>query len=147
MKLLTTLAIFLIPMICFGQEAKNEIKPSIVTLFENYTPENSELINEQEARLLKELLSESGTSYDFFHKKVVFVSGSTGSTLVDKKSFFQSNQSYIIKHGEKVSNIGYVVLDKAKWKTCYDAIVFFWVKVPGLIPTKNLRQRLDNSCD
>ncbi|MNZ83699.1 hypothetical protein D3C78_1024360 [compost metagenome] len=144
MKLLISMLMILFSAVCFGQETKNEDK--ISGLFENYTVTNSETITGQEVEILKELLSGSSKTYDFTGKKVAFVCGSTGSSIVDKKHFFESNKEYLFRNGKKISNIGFVEVNKKQWNTCYDVIVYYWVKIPGLIPTKSLKQRLNNDC-
>ena len=92
--------------------------------------DDNPMLNEKEAELLNSLLTETRNGFDFNNKKVGFITGSNGGTVVSKSDYFND---LVIPWIEKdlVPQISMVKLteDEKRKSGGYDVLVLSWVKV------------------
>jgi hypothetical protein len=67
--------------------------------------------------------------FDFKNKKILFVTGSNGSTLGSKIEYFKDVREWKEKYNDKIATSLIVLDDFEKSQYGYDAIVTYWVKV------------------
>jgi hypothetical protein len=69
------------------------------------------------------------SGFDFKNKKILFVTGSNGSTLGSKIEYFNDVREWKEKHNDKIATSLIILNDSEKSEYGYDAIVTYWVKV------------------
>jgi hypothetical protein len=80
------------------------------------------------------------SGFDFKNKRILFVTGSNGSTVGAKIDYFNDVREWKEKHNDKIATY-LVVLDKDEAQEYgYDAIITYWVKI--FINTKNQKKRV-----
>ncbi len=90
---------------------------------------NSFILNRQEVYFLNAALKESRDTFDFSNKKVAFVTGSNGATILSKKDYFLRIMPWIDKGSSpQIFFVAFTAEEKQR-SGGYDAIVFSWVKV------------------
>lgn len=96
---------------------------------DNYFILKTICLDNKEVKLLNDLLGE-GESYDFYNKKVIFITGSAGHLIVDKDDFFNNYVYPVLEKGDRPI-LGMIKLsEKEKQKAGgYDVIVMAYVKV------------------
>ena len=87
-------------------------------------------LNENEVELLNSLLAESRGDFDFSGKKVAFIIGNTGRTIVSKSNYFKNSVVPWIEK-DSVPRIFMVKLTESEKQKSggYDVLVLSWVKV------------------
>lgn len=117
MKLILAFAICLSTLNLFGQSSNS------------MGSDNNLMLNEQETEYLNTALHDSRESFDFKDKKIVFITGSAGSTVLSKQEFFLKYVKPYMDEG-KTPQISLVPLLPAEKQLSngYDAIVTIWVK-------------------
>ena len=89
-----------------------------------------EMLSTQEAELLNSLLENSRGTFDFHGKKIVFITGSSGSKVLSKTDFFDSCINPWTEKGRKPQIFIVELTGEDKNKSGgYDAFVLSWVKV------------------
>lgn len=91
---------------------------------------NSEL-TDKEAIFFSEYLKAPAkkSGFDFKNKRILFVTGSNGSTLGSKIEYFNDVREWKAKHNDKIASTLFVLDDSEKSEYGYDAIITYWVKV------------------
>lgn len=74
-------------------------------------------------------------NFDFLNKRIVFATGSSGTTLGSKVDYFESVKEWKEKYNTKIATSLIVLNDSDKEEYGFDAIVTYWVKV--LTPRAN----------
>ena len=93
--------------------------------------DNEPHLNNCESTLLNEYLKNQKGDFDFTDKKVLFVSGSSGSTIISKQSYFDGIKKYNEANSRVVTSL-IPLNEKEKLDSGgYDAIVTCWVKAFG----------------
>ena len=88
-------------------------------------------LNSCESELLNEYLKNEKGSFDFTNKKILFITGSSGSTIGSKKSYFEDLKSWN-ERNERIATTVILLTEKEKVESGgYDAVVTYWVKVFG----------------
>ena len=96
---------------------------------DNYLILKTICLDNKEVKLLNDLLGE-GESYDFYNKKVIFVTGSAGHLIVDKDDFFNNYVYPVLEKGNRPILDMIKLSEKEKQKAGgYDVIVMAYVKV------------------
>lgn len=97
---------------------------------QNSNTNGNEMLSTREAELLNSLLEKSRNTFDFQGKKVVFVTGSSGSRILPKVEYFNTCINPWIEEG-KTPQIFMVKLTKEEKNKSggYDVFVLSWVKV------------------
>ena len=95
---------------------------------DNYFILDTIYLDDKEVKLLNDLLGE-GESYDFYKKKIIFVTGPAGHLIVNKDDFFNDNVYPVLEKGDKpiLSMIKLSDIEKQK-AGGYDVIVLAYVK-------------------
>jgi hypothetical protein len=129
--MITSKILFLIS--CSLLSCKNTPQNNIVTeqvqLQDPYT-NGDEKLNKQEAEILNSLLESSRDMFDFNGKKIVFVTGSSGSRILSKTDFFNTCVNPWIAKGDTPQIFMVLLTQQEKEKSGgYDAIVLSWVKI------------------
>lgn len=91
---------------------------------------NSEL-TDKEAIFFSEYLKAPAkmNGFDFKNKRILFVTGSNGSTIGSKIEYFNDVREWKAKHNDKIASTLFVLDDSEKSEYGYDAIITYWVKV------------------
>ena len=91
--------------------------------------DNSDYFTEDEANFVNTLLQGKRGDFDFHNKKILFITGSGGSRIHDKYSFFQAHVLPWTLDGNKPS-ISFIKLSpEEKVKSGgYDVFMLTWVK-------------------
>lgn len=102
---------------------------------------NSEL-TEKEAIFFSEYLKAPAqkNGFDFKNKRILFVTGSNGSTVGTKVDYFNAVREWKEKHNDKIAT-DLVLLDGDEAQEYgYDAIITYWVKI--FINTQKQKKRV-----
>jgi len=92
--------------------------------------DNNPLMNENEVKLLNSLLEETRSNFDFANKKVAFITGSNGNTIVSKSDYFQNSIIPWIEEDSKPQIFMVRLTEDEKTKSGgYDVLVLSWVKI------------------
>ncbi len=92
--------------------------------------DDNPILNESEVVLLNSLLAESRKGFDFTNKKVAFITGSNGRTIVSKSDYFKKSViPWIEKGSEPQIFMVELTEDEKKESGGYDVIVLSWVKI------------------
>ena len=92
--------------------------------------DNNPLMNENEVKLLNSLLEETRSNFDFANKKVAFITGSNGNTIVSKSDYFQNSVIPWIEEDSKPQIFMVRLTEDEKTKSGgYDVLVLSWVKI------------------
>ena len=92
--------------------------------------DNNPLMNENEVKLLNSLLEETRSNFDFANKKVAFIIGSNGNTIVSKSDYFQNSIIPWIEEDSKPQIFMVRLTEDEKTKSGgYDVLVLSWVKI------------------
>jgi hypothetical protein len=98
---------------------------------ENCGIDNKPVLTDKEAIFFSEYLKAPAqkTGFDFKNKKILFVTGSNGSTLGSKIEYFNDVHKWKEIYNDKIATY-LVVLDKDEVQEYgYDAIITYWVKI------------------
>ena len=91
---------------------------------------NNAILNENEVELLNSLLKKTREGFDFTDKKVAFITGSNGGTIVSKSDYFRNSvTSWIEKDSEPQIFMVKLTEDEKMKSGGYDVLVLSWVKV------------------
>ena len=83
-----------------------------------------------EVKLLNSLLEETRSNFDFANKKVAFIIGSNGNTIVSKSDYFQNSVIPWIEEDSKPQIFMVRLTEDEKTKSGgYDVLVLSWVKI------------------
>jgi hypothetical protein len=115
--ILTALIHLTINRSAFGQETNN------------LGLDNNPTLNENEAKLLNNYFSESRETFNFIDKKIAFVSGSTGTTYITKRKYFEDIKKWNESNSRIVTSLIVLTEKEKKESGDYDAILTAWVKV------------------
>lgn len=98
---------------------------------ENCGIDNNPILTDIEADFLNEYLKipSQQRNFNFFNKRIVFATGSSGTTLGSKVGYFESVREWKEKYNTKIATSLIVLNDSDKLEYGYDAIVTYWVKV------------------
>lgn len=104
---------------------------------ENCGNDNNPLLTDIEAIFLNEYLKApvQQKNFDFLNKRIVFATGSSGTTLGSKVDYFECVKEWKEKYNTKIATSLIVLNDSDKEEYGFDAIVTYWVKV--LTPRAN----------
>lgn len=91
--------------------------------------DQNQILSDEEANLLNDYFDKQRADFDFRNKKVVFVSGSTGTRFITKQKYFADIQRSIEANSEVVSSLIVLNENERIESGHYDAIVTAWVKV------------------
>ena len=92
--------------------------------------DNNPLLNPSEVELFNLLLEESRDGFDFKDKKVAFITGSNGGTLVSKSDYFKNSIIPWIEKDSEPQMFMVKLTEVEKTKSGgYDVLVLSWVKV------------------
>ena len=92
--------------------------------------DNHPFLNKSEVALLNSLLKEQRDTFDFTDKKVAFISGRSGSSIVPKSEYFQKLIIPWIEEKSRPQIFMIRLTDKEKLKSCgFDVLVLSWVKI------------------
>ena len=110
-------------LIIFGLNLRAQIVDSTLI-------DNNSTLNKYESDFLNNYLKKYRDTFDFAKKKIIFISGNSGTIIGNKKDYF----NYIIKWDKdyKSTIATSVVIFNAKEREQsggYDAIVTYWVKI------------------
>ena len=87
-------------------------------------------LNKNEVELLNSLLNDTRNDFNFTDKKVAFITGSNGRTIVSKSDYFQNSViPWIEKDSEPQIFMIKLTEDEKLKSGGYDALVLSWVKV------------------
>lgn len=105
--------------------------------YENCGNDNNPLLTDIEANFLNEYLKTPAQqkNFNFSNKRIVFATGSSGTTLGSKADYFESVKEWKEKYNSKIATSLIVLNDSDKEEYGFDAIVTYWVKV--LTPRAN----------
>lgn len=129
----------------YGQYRALSIEKIDQTVFkhlDNCGKDNEPALNNAESSYLNAVLADPKRPYDFTHKKVAFVTGSSGKTISSKQGYFSSEKR---KVGARTSLNGgeLFIFNETEQKQSggYDAAIVFGAKVPPI--KKGLIRRLN----
>jgi hypothetical protein len=92
--------------------------------------DNNPILNKNEVELLNSLLNETRDDFNFTDKKVAFITGSNGGTIVSKSDYFQNSViPWIQKDSEPQIFMIKLTEDEKLKSGGYDVLVLSWVKV------------------
>ncbi len=92
--------------------------------------DHNPILNAKEVKLLNLLLKDTRDSYDFTNKKVAFITGSNGGTIVSKSDYFKNSViPWIEKDSEPQIFLVKLTEDEKTKSGGYDVLVLSWVKV------------------
>ncbi|MEP2276197.1 MAG: hypothetical protein ABJH98_12120 [Reichenbachiella sp.] len=92
--------------------------------------DDNPILNDSEVQLLSSLLSESRNDFDFTDKKVAFITGSNGRTIVSKSEYFKNSViPWIEKDSEPQIFMVELTEGEKNESGGYDVIVLSWVKI------------------
>ena len=96
--------------------------------------DKNSILNKYESEFLNDYLKEQRDTFDFSHKRIVFVTGSNGATIGNKKDYFSDINEWDKKYKSKIATsiVTFGVKEK-ELSGGYDAILTYWVKI---IPNK-----------
>ncbi|MEZ4949877.1 MAG: hypothetical protein R2879_04385 [Saprospiraceae bacterium] len=90
----------------------------------------SQNLSENEAELLNNLLAESRDTFNFYNKKVAFISGNNGGSIVSKSDYFENLVNPWLEKGDTPQTFMVRLNDEEKIQSGgYDLLVLSWVKV------------------
>lgn len=98
---------------------------------ENCGNDNNPELTDKEAIFFSQYLKVPAqkNGFDFKNKRILFVTGSNGSTLGSKIEYFKDVREWKEKYNDKIATTLIVLDDSEKSEYGYDAIVTYWVKV------------------
>lgn len=98
---------------------------------ENCGIDNKPELTDKEEIFFSEYLKTTAqkNGFDFKNKRILFVTGSNGSTLGSKIEYFKDVREWKEKYNHKIASSLIVLDDSEKSEYGYDAIVTYWVKV------------------
>jgi hypothetical protein len=133
----------------FFSYSQNNTLVSYEILKEKFTEEkvdldkinlSSEIVNKTELSIL-DLLNNSKNEFE--NKEITFISGSAGTTISKKSSFFNSFKNYFIE--KKIIQFSIIKLEeKEKSLSESDYLIFFWVKTMNP-KSKKLLKKIKNT--
>lgn len=89
---------------------------------------SGEMLSTQEAELLNSLLEKSRDTFDFYGKKVAFITGPTGNRFLSKPDYFSKIRDWA-DTGNTPSTFMVLLTQEEKDKSGgYDVLVSFFVK-------------------
>ena|SRR5690554_3074894 len=92
--------------------------------------DDNPVLNPNEVELLNLLLGETRDGFDFKDKKVAFITGSNGGTLVSKTDYFKNSIGPWVEQDSKPQIFMVKLTEVEKTKSGgYDVLVLSWVKV------------------
>lgn len=105
-----------------------------ITLFGQSTDslgiDNNVILNRHELEFLNTSLHNSRDTFDFANKKIAFVTGSSGSKLISKQTYFLACVRPWTDKGSLPQTLFVHLTPEEKQKSKgYDAIVMSWVKL------------------
>lgn len=109
---------------------------------ENCGIDNESELTDKEVIFFNEYLKTPAqkNGFDFKNKRILFVTGSSGSTVGTKTDYFNDVREWKDKYNDKIATY-LVVLDKDEAQEYgYDAIITYWVKI--FINTQKQKKRV-----
>jgi hypothetical protein len=92
--------------------------------------DNNPFLNKKEVELLNALLTETRGDFSFTDKKVAFITGSNGRTIVSKSDYFQKSVIPWIQEDAEPQIFMIKLTEDEKLRSGgYDVLVLVWVKV------------------
>lgn len=90
--------------------------------------DNDAMLNNHEAVFLNNYI-ENRNDFDFYNKRILFVTRSGGGKLSSKEEYFENVKEWRDKYGAKVqTSLVELSIEEAELYH-YDAIILFWVKI------------------
>jgi len=115
----------------YNQEKYDEIERrnnNLQNLLINCGLNNLPTLNDSEIDFLIPYLKSDKSTEEFYNSNFLFVTGSSGSRITDKSSYFSSVKSYN-SNGKSISNSIIWLDDEMRTKSGgYDAVIIYWVK-------------------
>ena len=92
--------------------------------------DNNPILNPYESAYFNDAFKDQRGDFDFTNARIAFVTGSSGSRLIDKQYFFLEMVKPWLQNNSKPA-LGFVRLNEAEKRRSggYDAVVLVWVKV------------------
>jgi hypothetical protein len=88
------------------------------------------ILNNYESEYLNNYFEEQRDTFNFVNKKIVFVTGSSGSKIGNKKEYFDSIKRWKKEHNSRISTSLIILSNEEKKKSGgFDAIIIYWVKI------------------
>jgi hypothetical protein len=92
--------------------------------------ENNSTLSKYESEYFNNIFKNQRDTFDFTNKRIAFVTGSTGYTIGNKISYFNSAKEWQQKYGRTISTNMIVINKNENLKSNdYDAIITYWVKI------------------
>lgn len=92
--------------------------------------DDNPILNKNEVELLNSLLNDTRDDFNFTDKKVAFITGSNGGTIVSKSNYFQNSVIPWIENDSEPQIFMVKLTEDEKLKSGgYDVLVLSWVKV------------------
>jgi hypothetical protein len=110
---------------------------------ENCGTDNNPGLTKIEAAFLNEYLKGPANlkEFDFDDKRIVFATGSNGSTLGSKIDYFEDVREWKENYHAKVATSLIVLNENDRSKYGYDAVIAYWVKVLAPKSTKRILEK------
>jgi len=111
----------------------------------SYSQTDQFRLNKCQADILNSFFKFDKDKFDFNDKKVLFLTGSTGKTIVSKDVFFK-NYGTIISLKEKIIPVSYIILSKEEkeYSNGIDILVLAYVKHFKEKDKKKILEKLSN---
>lgn len=92
--------------------------------------DNDPILNYSEVDFLNSLLQEMRDTFNFTGKKVAFITGSNGATIVSKSDYFRNSIKPWLDNYSRPQIFMVELTQDEKVKSCgYDVLVLSWVKI------------------
>lgn len=104
--------------------------------------DNKPKLTDKEAIFFSEYLKAPAqkNSFDFKNKKILFVTGSSGTTIGTKIDYFNDVREWKNKYNDKIATYLVVLDNDEALEYGYDAIITYWVKI--FINTQKQKKRV-----
>jgi len=97
--------------------------------------DDSPILNKYESEFLNYYFKDIGGTFNFINKKIVFITGSSGSKISNKIEYFDSIRKWQNDYNSKITTSVIQFTPEQKEESGgYDAIVTYWVKL--LLPSR-----------
>jgi hypothetical protein len=92
--------------------------------------DNNIKLNKYESDFLNDYLKAQRDTFDFSQKSIVFITGSSGSIIGNKKDYFEDINKWDKDYNSKIATSLIIFNDSEKEMSGgYDAILTYWVKL------------------
>ncbi len=95
--------------------------------------DNNAKLTIYESTYLNEYLKSQRDTFDLMGKKIIFVTGSGGGVIGEKKEYFSDIKEWNDRNSKIATSIVFLTIEEKIESGGYDAILTYWVK---LMPNK-----------